>query len=192
MSTSISSDALAPFVDDVRRYVRRHVEDPSSQEDLVQEVFVRVHDRRDQLRDEERLAGWIRRIAANVVIDHYRRHRSFDALPAQLADPAALGGASGPDRAILGSWLVQNIGELEPIHREVLVLTELQGLTQREAAGRLGLSLSAVKARVRRGRAALLDRLQRCCHLELDHRGALVGYEPRGGCSTSCCSDPSE
>lgn len=172
------------FIDDVRRYVRRRVDDPSVQDDLVQEVFLRVHDRREQLRDDERLAGWVRRIAANVVTDHYRRRPAAEALPEGLAAPPP----EDPDeRALLAAWVAHTVSSLDAPYREVLTLTELEGLTQREAAARLGLSLPAVKARVLRGRAELLRRLERCCHVELDHRGALVGYSPRAPCTPARC-----
>ena len=93
-----SSPALESFVDDVRRYVRRRVDDPAVRDDLVQEVFLRVQGRREQLRDDERLAGWIRRIAANVVSDHYRRRRPAEALPAAIAisRPTVSTSSTGP------------------------------------------------------------------------------------------------
>ncbi len=185
----LSAQAFVRFVDDVRRYIRRRVDDPSAREDLVQEVFLRVHGRREQLEDGERLAGWVRRITANVVTDHYRKQRRAGALPEVLpADEPEV----DDGRELLGVWLAANVSALAPHHREVLELTELQGLTQREAAARLGLTLPAVKARVRRGRAELMQRLERCCHLELDHRGALVGYQPRGACAPVCCSSAAE
>ncbi|MCX4241810.1 sigma-70 family RNA polymerase sigma factor [Paraliomyxa miuraensis] len=191
MNPSATHDpGLAHIVDDVRRFVRRRVDDPVAQEDLVQEVFLRVHDRRDQLRDDERLAGWIRRIAANVVTDHYRRRPPAEPLPELLPAPPDEDDESA--RTLLASWLALTVSTLEEPYRDVLTLTELQGLTQREAAARLGLSLPAVKSRVLRGRAELRKRLERCCHVELDHRGALVSYEPRSACTPQRCCPPGE
>lgn len=182
--------AFVRFVDDVRRYVRRRVDDPVVQDDLVQEVFLRVHDRHEQLRDDERLGAWIRRIAANVVTDHHRRRRPDEALPEVLPTPPVA--EDEGERALLGTWLALTISSLDEPHRDVLTLTELQGLTQREAAARLGLSLPAVKSRVLRGRAELRRRLERCCHVELDHRGGLMGYTPRSPCSPGRCCPPAE
>lgn len=186
--TEPETTTFVRFVDDVRRYVRRRVDDPSVQDDLVQEVFLRVHDRREQLRDDERLAGWVRRIASNVVTDHYRRRPATaarsEALPEQLAAPSD---EDEGERTLLAAWIAITVEQLDPPYRDVLTLTELQGLTQREAAARLGLSLPAVKARVLRGRAELRRRLERCCHVELDHRGALVGYSPRSPCTPARC-----
>lgn len=187
MRTSESAQAFERFVGDVRRYVRHRVADPSVHDDIVQEVFLRVHDRREQVLNDERLAGWIRRITANVVTDHYRKRPPPELLPTDIPAPPQGHDPIELDRALLGSWLAATVQQLEPHHREVLILTELQGLTQREAAARLGLSLPAVKARVRRGRAALMQRLQQCCHLDLDQRGALIGYSPKSACEAGRC-----
>ncbi len=185
MTTPASSPEPSRLVEDVRRFVRRRVEDPSTQDDLVQEVLLRVYGRADQLRDDERIAGWVRRIAFNVVTDHYRRRPPADPLPPEMVAPPPEEDQSS--RAMLAAWVAATVSLLPEHHREVLTLTELQGLTQREAAARLGLSVPAVKARVRRGRAALLERLQRCCDVELDHRGVLVDYAPRSPCAAKVC-----
>jgi len=184
MTIAAPSLELSRLVDDVRRMVQRRVEDPSIQDDLVQEVLLRVHSRADQLRDDERVAGWVRRIAFNVVTDHYRRRPPAEPLPPVMVAPEP---EEDDGRALLAAWVAATVSRLPEHHREVLTLTELQGLTQRETAARLGLSVPAVKARVRRGRAALLERLERCCDLELDHRGVLVDYTPRSSCTASTC-----
>ena len=69
-----------------------------------------------------------------------------------------------------------------------LELTELEGKTQGEAAESLGLSLSGMKSRVQRRRTKLKEVLLDCCHVELDRRGGVVGYEPRNRERCSCGS----
>ena len=64
-------------------------------------------------------------------------------------------------------------------YREALVLTELDGLTQADAATRLGLSTSGMKSRVQRGRGQLRDLLLGCCEIELDRRNRVTDYVPR-------------
>ena len=66
--------------------------------------------------------------------------------------------------------------------------TELEGLTQKAAAERVGLSLSGMKSRVQRGRAQLRQRLLECCHIEFDRRGRVVEYEVQecAACGPGC------
>ena len=79
--------------------------------------------------------------------------------------------------------------ELADVDREALRLVEVDGVTQVEAARRLGLSVSGMKSRVQRARSRLRSVVEACCRVELDRRGGLVDYEPRGqgcGCGSSC------
>src|SRR5450755_4926357 len=74
--------------------------------------------------------------------------------------------------------------------RQALVLTEYQGLTQKELGERLGLSFSGAKSRVQRAREKLKQELLSCCHFELDRRGHILDYQPRCDCcEQSACSE---
>ena len=64
-------------------------------------------------------------------------------------------------------------------YRDALVLTELEGLTQKDLAKRLGISLSGAKSRVQRGREQLKTMLHECCTFEFDRRGMVIDCEPR-------------
>src|SRR5437588_726670 len=64
-------------------------------------------------------------------------------------------------------------------YRQALILTEYEGLTQRELAVRLGISVSGAKSRVQRAREKLKDMLLDCCHFEFDHSGRVIDYQPK-------------
>lgn len=171
----------------LRAFLGARVGDRQLAEDLTQEVVLRMHERREQLRDEERLDAWAFRIARNVLIDHRRRH-----VPQSVSaddETLGLGLPSELDRAIeaddraprfLGAWVRQRITTLPPKMRAALELTELEGLSQREAAERLGVPLSTLKSRVQRGRERLHAELLACCAVELDARGRVTDFAPRG------------
>lgn len=81
--------------------------------------------------------------------------------------------------------MVRSLPEMD---RQALVLTEYQGLTQKEMAERLGLSFSGAKSRVQRAREKLKQQLLECCHFELDRRGHIIDYQPRcQSCETEPC-----
>jgi RNA polymerase sigma-70 factor (ECF subfamily) len=75
-------------------------------------------------------------------------------------------------------------------YREALTLTELEGLTQKQAAEMIGISLSGMKSRVQRGRQKLRGALEDCCHIALDARRRVIACEPRpdGKMPDGCCS----
>ena len=92
----------------------------------------------------------------------------------------------------LATYVAPFIAMLPSPYREALTLTELEGLTQKQAAELLGLSLSGMKSRVQRGRRALRQALEACCHIELDARGKVMDFAPRpdGRLPASCCDQP--
>lgn len=153
----------------------------------MQEVLLRVHERRDQLRERERLEAWVFRIARNALVDHYRRGAGDLPLAAEL-EPRELPREHADDAApILAAWLRARVEALPPAQREALELTELGGLSQRAAAEHLGVPTSTLKSRVQRGRDRLHAELIRCCEVELDARGGVTDFRPRdpegcGGC----------
>lgn len=182
----MSEAALTPvLVDDLRAFVARRVA-PEDVDDVLQDALLKIHRGLATVDDSERLMGWIYRVARNAVTDHHRRRRPTDPLDAE-ALPAEEDDAVPPARAMVAKWLVATLAELAPRHREALELVELEGMTQRELAARLDLSPSGARTRVQRARAALRDRLLRCCAIELDRRGQVIDLTPRGSCDPCGC-----
>jgi RNA polymerase sigma-70 factor (ECF subfamily) len=111
---------------DLRSFVGRRIGDPDAAEDVLQEVYLKIHSRIGTLEDEEKIAAWVYAIVRNAVRDHYRAQRPTQRLDEEPAEP--------PD--IEGDELEVNLARSVPSstacpdHREVLRLTEYEGLTQ--------------------------------------------------------------
>ena len=71
-------------------------------------------------------------------------------------------------------------------------MTDLEGLTQSEAARRLNLSVSGMKSRVQRARSHLRSALHDCCRIAVDRRGGVISYEGKSGNCESCASPDSD
>lgn len=165
---------------DLRRFIRRRVPDEHTADDLLQETFVRIHRGLAALDDSARLAGWVHRIARNVIHDHYRATDSAMMLesPENVAEPATTESPPAPGCGDACGWLPELIAELPPEYRAAIELAE-QGLTQAEVAARLGLSLSGAKSRIQRGRVLLRTLFDACCRIHFDHAGRLTDWDPR-------------
>ena len=167
-------------------YVRRRVA-PGAAEDVVGDVVERLVRHREALATAANPTAWMLRVAANAIADHHRRRAAEARALAEAAaedEMAATSATAKTDHtaaAELASCLVPMIRSLPAPYGEALMLTEIEGLTQVEAARRLGLSTSGMKSRVQRGRAKLKQVLLRCCTVELDRRGAVFDYRARGG-----------
>ena len=176
-------------------FVSRRVRSREDAEDIAQEVMLRIHRHSADLEHADRLGGWVHRIAANAIADHYRRAARREVPSGQATDvpevgsdppPAAVEGSVDDVRRELAACLSPLIERLPPLYRQALEVTELGGLSQVEAAAELGLSVSGMKARVQRARRQLREQLLECCHVELDRRRAPTEFRSRGAACGTC------
>lgn len=179
-SGALTERVWRDFGDQLKRFIGARVRDPATTDDLLQETLLKVHRSIGSLRDEERVAPWVFRIARNVVVDHLRRERPTAELPGDLREPPSEDEPNHNEE--VAGWLRPMISQLPAEYREALELAELSGVTQRELAHRLGLSVSGAKSRVQRGRSKLKKALGDCCALELDRRGNVIERRARSGC----------
>jgi RNA polymerase sigma-70 factor (ECF subfamily) len=162
------------FCDQLCSFVRARVPDEDTAEDILQDVFVRIHAKADTLRDISKLESWVYQIARNAIIDYYRSRRTTVELPQML------GSWEDADEDDLATELSADVREMvealpEP-YRQALTLTYYEGLSQKELAKRLGISYSGAKSRVQRAREQVKDMLMTCCHFEFDRRGTIIDY----------------
>jgi len=151
----------------IAAYVGGMVRDHGRAEDITQEVFMSALRRlREDDQREILFRPWIYEIAKNKCVDAYRRGRhtvevSFDAQDqvgaadhGRLAEPGAT-----PDAAVEGKLAFDNLkgafGGLSPVHHDILVMREFEGLSYREIGERLGMSRPAVESTLFRARKRL-------------------------------------
>jgi RNA polymerase sigma-70 factor (ECF subfamily) len=186
-----TADVWETFHTPLQQFIRQRVSDETAAEDLLQDVFLDIHQHIDTLRDVKKLQSWIYQVTRHAIIDYYRSRRATATLeePETSRLPEEL-----PDEDIVTELLpcvrAMVLG-LPTRDRQALILTEYQGLTQKELAERLGLSLSGAKSRVQRAREKLRQQLLACCHFELDRRGHIIDYQPRCICCSTadCCAE---
>ena len=145
--------AWTTFHTPLLQFVRRRVTDEASAEDILQDVFLKVHTHIGTLSDTAKLQGWLYQLTRNAIIDHYRHTRITVDVPEEL--PAAVEADENDVVAQLTPAVKAMVVALPDIYREALRLTEYEGLTQKELAERLGISVSGAKSRVQRARQML-------------------------------------
>ncbi len=175
--TSNTDQVWRDFHAQLRRYIKARIGNQADAEDILQEVFLRVHRRLDSLRAEENLRAWVFRVARNAVIDHLRRRRPDG--PGEAVEAASRSDVREENSHDLTPCLDPLMEQLPQSYRQTLQLTDLGGLTQKAAADALSLSLSGMKSRVQRGREKLKLLLEDCCDIEVDRYGNVLHRSPR-------------
>jgi RNA polymerase sigma-70 factor (ECF subfamily) len=175
--------------DAMERFIQRRVSDPHQADDVVAEVMLRIHQNLASLDDRERVTAWVFRIARNAITDHYRRTARRREIVAAEPEP-------GVDRAA-DAWLDDQSATLAELascirplvdalpgdYRRALVLTDLEGHSQVDAARMEGISVSGMKSRVQRGRRQFATLVKQCCDVTTDSRGELIEFHMRpDGC----------
>lgn len=156
-------------------FIARRVRDRDTAEDILQDVYLKIHSHIGDLRQDDRLESWLYQITRNAIVDHYRRARPHEELSEFLAAPPD----EEPDAAAQFAPSVKGmLNCVPPKYREALELTELQGLSQVELAARLDISVSGAKSRVQRAREKLKAAFLDCCHFEFDRLGQIIDYHP--------------
>lgn len=187
MTAATFDTTVAGLAAKLRQFIRRRVRDDATADDLTQETLLKVYRSRTTLRDGQRLEAWLYRIARTTVIDYYRRKRPTEELPAALAaEPDGEKEEIAAFRQAVMATTRRYLDELPAAYREPVRLAELEGLPLAKIALRSGLSLTAVKSRVQRGRAMLKKKLQDCCRFEFDAHGKVIGWERREASGCRC------
>jgi len=188
--------------DSLRVFIAKRVANEAEAEDILQEVFLRMHRKLDSLNDPRSVVSWLFQITRHAIIDHYRSPARRREVPAGLAadlettrtvqaEPVVAESAdSGRLREELAGCLRPMIERLASQYREAVMLVELEGLTQSAAAKRLGISASGMKSRVQRGRRQLKRQLDECCLIQLDRRRSVTDYVLRDPQCSPCGPSP--
>ena len=155
-------------------------------------MFLRVNRGLPDFKGDAKLSTWIYRIATNVATDRMRSRsfqesRSGKATPhdEQLIEESVdLTGEKKPSvekqamREEMSSCVHDYINSLPENYRAAVTLSEIGGLTNKEIAEMLGLTVETVKIRLHRGRAKLKEKLEAGCSFDRDEEDILV-CEPK-------------
>jgi RNA polymerase sigma-70 factor (ECF subfamily) len=157
------------YNDNLRRVfllIYRIVGNVSDAQDLTQEAFIKALQRQDQLKDLDKAAHWLSRIASNTAIDFLRRSGrvSFSDID-DLVEPVASPPEESPEELVLRAehreYLETGLGVLTDRERTALLLRDVEGLPAEEVAARLNCSKATVRSHIANGRVKFRRYLER-------------------------------
>lgn len=143
-------------------------------EDIVQETWMRALDAWQRRGLPEEPLAWLRRVARNVLISHFRRVRPLPVDPATIDLRDDRFSPDSPEAAALVGW---GLARLRRAQVELIEEFHFEGRSVAEIASDRGVSERAVEGRLRRARAALRKKLQRV----LRQPAAATGRATTGG-----------
>jgi RNA polymerase sigma-70 factor (ECF subfamily) len=163
-------------------FVQQRVGDRDMAQDVLHDVFAKVIGRLDSLREPAKITAWLYQVTRNAIIDRLRSSRPNEELPQEIAaddeEPTA--------ETRLAGFLRPMIDTLPKIYRDAVILSDLDGVRLKQIAEREGLTVSAVKSRVQRGRRMLETMLYECCTFEFSGRGEIMDFWPKADSGCRC------
>jgi RNA polymerase sigma-70 factor (ECF subfamily) len=169
----------------IHRYLDRLV-GPTDAEDVAQETFAKVSQALPQFREDSSLSTWIYRIATNAAYDRLRSRSSHGDrdVPIDGHSDVEAKGPRGDQRLArreMNDCIDGYIARLPASYRSVVILSEHEGLTNKEIADALGVTLDTVKIRLHRARARLRKDLGDGCDFYRDDRNEFAcDPKPKG------------
>ena len=151
-------------------FIRKNIYNPEDAEDILQNVFLKIHTSIHQLKEKEKVASWIYQITRNTIIDSFRSNgkKKAESLPHQDGKVGlTVNDYDTSWKEEIASLLMEMVEELPEKYRSVLKWHEFDGLSHKEIARRLGVSVSGSKTRVQRSRDKLKELLICGCHAQL-------------------------
>jgi len=173
-TTENTADIWNEFSGQIKGYLLSKVKQEDDAEDLLQEIFIKIHSSLGNLNDEKKLAPWIYQIVRNSLTDHYRKN----GLPTSEFDEESSVPSDTPEDSLysdLSGCLNVFIDRLPEKYREPLILSDIKGMKQKEIAELMNLSYSGLKSRVQRGRDMIKSMFMECACVTHDKNGKVVG-----------------
>lgn len=162
---TVFRELVAQHKERLYRFVLKHIGHSTEAEDLAQQAFVEAARTFETFRGESQLSTWLYGIAMNLVRNHLSRspqrlyrfedESALDDTPSDMANPC-----EHLEMTQMVRLLDNELAELMPEMREVLLLVALDDMSYEEAAELLSVPIGTVRSRVSRARAQLRRRFE--------------------------------
>ena len=167
------------FKEELLGFIKARVNDKGIAEDILQEVFIKIHSKANTLSEEDKLAAWIYQVTRNTITDYYRktdRHIFKETVETNFPEDSTY---LNKDLLVC---LKPFIEELPDKYRDALLQTSFEDKSQKEYAVENGLNYSAAKTRIQRARVQLKQLFMDCCSIDTDKYGNILDID-KGNCS---------
>lgn len=168
-----TEDIWREFHERLLGFIKKRVNHDELAKDMLQEVFIKIHQGIDSIQDEKRITSWVYQITRNTIIDHFRKKKELtaelptnDVLPEELEDQFV-------DFTHCVAPFIKQLNEKD---QEILKTVSFGNVSQKEYAEHQNISYSTAKSRVQRAREKLKESFIACCNIESDVYGNIISH----------------
>lgn len=173
------NDVINDFHEEVLNYVYTKINNRADAEDLFQEIMIKILRAHSDNKEVRNLKNWIYTISNNSIIDYYRKNK----IPIEELDEFPEDDSKDVHILDIREYVVPMIKLLDDKYSEILLLSDIEQISQKEISERLNIGLSATKSRVQRARKLLREMFSECCIMELDKNGVIISCHIKFSCT---------
>jgi RNA polymerase sigma-70 factor, ECF subfamily len=161
------------------RYITDKVQNKYDAEDILQDVFIKVHQNFHNIKDKSSIQTYIYQTAKNTIIDYYRRIQDIPLETVEFSDEFISDGENLGLYKELSRCLKNILEDLPEKYQKSIKLYDINGKKHKDVSEQLKLTISGSKTRVQRGRHKLKEMLLECCDFEFDALGNVINYKQK-------------
>lgn len=175
-------------------YISKHVINKEDVNDIIQDTFIKVKTNIDSLKNPAKFDSWLFQVARNTMNDFFRNQKKTfqneENTEYNTIDPNTF--AEDDIRTKIQTQGFSEyagfvVSELPEKYRIAVHLADIKGLSMKEVAKELNISIPGAKSRVQRGRKMIKEIILKCCEENTDKYGNIVDYEPHDCNNTDSC-----
>ena len=158
------------YSDDLKKFIISKVKDITIADDILQDVFIKIHTKLHTLKDITKLKSWCFTVARNSILDYFKSaNKTFEY--ANFESETVIDENVHTEKDCLRG-ILQNLPKK---YRDPIFLSDIKGLKQQDIANQLKQSLPTTKSQIQRARKLIAQGFMDCCGYVLNDQGNLVG-----------------
>ena len=154
----------------MKRFIISKVKDTAIADDILQDIFIKIHTKLHTLKDITKLKSWCFTVARNAILDYWKSTNQTFEIANFESDTEIKENEHTEKDCLLG--ILQHLPKK---YRDPLFLSDIKGLKQQEVATQLKQSLPTTKSQIQRARKLIAQGFMDCCGYVLNEDGKLVG-----------------
>lgn len=157
-------------------FISRRIKNKEDAEDILQEVYIKLHENISLLKDDQKIVSWIYQITRNTINECYRKcYRlkkvEFEEYHIEMDQE---------EKDNLNDEVLKNMKQFIEIlpedSKKLIKLYEFEGMSHKEISKKLDIKENTSKSKLKRAKEKLKKQLDECCIFQIDKFGNVLDY----------------
>jgi RNA polymerase sigma-70 factor, ECF subfamily len=155
-------------------FIGKDIKSKDVADDILQEVFIKFWENHKTIKEKGKTLQWLLSVSKFSVIDYFREKKRDKTIQYSLIPNVCQMQDTENNNTDESRKLLPIIQSLPVKYRNILLISDIQGIPHKVISKQFDLSISCIKKRIERGRKLLAQKMQECCSFNIDKYGNVV------------------